>query len=209
MRSRPPSLPLCWRCPCLAFAWPIPRQGLTLDYRFRWVAYAAAAVFVGRLALSLLLAAFGHRLRVKEKGRVANFVAHTDRNQKYAGWAIIAIALVLPLPALRRPQSGRPRHAHSHLCHAGHRAEHYGWASPACSISVTSPSMRWVLIPMRCSRNSSGFRSGFACRSRGCWRQARACSSAFRCCACAAIIWPSSRWASARSCASCCSIGKA
>jgi branched-chain amino acid transport system permease protein len=83
--------------PLLGFRLVDSATGLTLDYRFQLVAYAAAAVFVGRLALSLALAAWGHRLRPKKTTRAALFVAHPDRNVKIAGWAMIAIALALPL----------------------------------------------------------------------------------------------------------------
>ena len=82
--------------PLLGFRLVDSAQGLTLDYRFMLVLYAAAAVFVGRLALSLAIAALGHRLLTQKKSRAALFVAQGDRNLKYAGWAIIAIALVLP-----------------------------------------------------------------------------------------------------------------
>ena len=52
-------------------------------------------------------------------------------------------------------------------------------------------------------------RSGSACRSPACSRRSGASCSAFRCCGCAATISPSSRSASARSSAWCCSTGKA
>jgi branched-chain amino acid transport system permease protein len=82
--------------PLLGFRLVDSAQGLTLDYRFMLVLYAAATVFVGRLALSVAISAFGHRLLTQKKCRAALFVAQGDRNLKYAGWAIIAAALVLP-----------------------------------------------------------------------------------------------------------------
>ncbi len=83
--------------PLLGFRLVDSAQGLTLDYRFMLVVYAAVAVFVGRFALSLAGALFGPRLRARKKTRAALFFAQGARNQKIAGWAIIAIALILPL----------------------------------------------------------------------------------------------------------------
>ncbi|MGQ0741157.1 MAG: high-affinity branched-chain amino acid ABC transporter permease LivM [Alphaproteobacteria bacterium] len=83
--------------PMLGFRLVDAATGLTLDYRFLWVLYAAGAVFLGHLAISLARAAWGIRIRPQKATRASLFVGHADRNQKIAGWVIIAIALVLPL----------------------------------------------------------------------------------------------------------------
>ena len=82
--------------PLLGFRLVDSATGLTLDYRFIWVAYAAAIVFVGHLAISLAQMLFGLRIRPQKATRASLFVGHSDRNQKIAGYVMIAIALVLP-----------------------------------------------------------------------------------------------------------------
>ena len=81
--------------PLLGFRLVDAAQGLTLDYRFVWVLYAAGIVFVGRLLILLIRASIGHL--PQRKTRASLYVTHTDRYQKLAGWAFIAIAVVLPL----------------------------------------------------------------------------------------------------------------
>ena len=83
--------------PLLGFRLVDSATGLTLDYRLIWVAYAAGIVFVGHLAISLAQALLGLRIRPQKATRASLFVGHGDRNQKIAGYVMIAIALVLPL----------------------------------------------------------------------------------------------------------------
>ena len=80
--------------------------------------------------------------------------------------------------------------------------------SPGCSISAMPRSMRWAPIPSRYRALVSVSASGRRCRSPACSPPFGVILWAFRCCACAATISPSSRWASARSSASCCSTGR-
>ncbi len=70
-------------------------QGLTLDTRLAWVVYAAAAVFAGRLALSLGGVVLGARLR-KAPRLAAAREAVPGRARLIVGAAMVAIALVLP-----------------------------------------------------------------------------------------------------------------
>lgn len=82
--------------PLLGFRLVDSAQGLTLDYRFLWVIYAAIAVFAGRLTLTLTGSVLvGQRYRNFSRMRV--FTAFKADWEKYAGWALIAIAILLPL----------------------------------------------------------------------------------------------------------------
>lgn len=81
--------------PLLGFRLVDSAQGLTLDTRFVWVALAAAAVFTGRLALSLGGLALGARLRRAPRLPAAR-EAVPGRTRLIVGAAMMAIALALP-----------------------------------------------------------------------------------------------------------------
>lgn len=69
--------------------------GLSLDYRFAWVVYAAVAVFTGRLGLSLAGAALGDRLR-RRRPSLLPLQQQPSRIRKIVGWAMVATAIFLP-----------------------------------------------------------------------------------------------------------------
>ena len=86
--------------PMLGFELSGSAQGLSLHYRFAWVAVAAAVVFAGRLGLTL-----GGRLvgrwwepRREVARRAAKAPAHgrDGRRRRMAGWALVAAAVLLP-----------------------------------------------------------------------------------------------------------------
>ena len=90
--------------PMLGFELSGSAQGLSLHYRFAWVAVAAAVVFAGRLGLTL-----GGRLvsrwwepRRQVARQVARRAAPTQahgrdgRRRRRAGWALVAAAVLLP-----------------------------------------------------------------------------------------------------------------
>ena len=73
----------------------------------------------------------------------------------------------------------------------------YTFALAVHQRAASTPS--WPMHHVR--RRTSGSRvehSGSACRCAASWPPSGGSSSAFRCCGCAAIIWPSSPWLSAR-----------
>ncbi|MDR3441246.1 high-affinity branched-chain amino acid ABC transporter permease LivM [Telmatospirillum sp.] len=81
--------------PMLGFRLVDSAQGLSLDYRFTWVAIAAATVFTGRL---ILLQA-GDAIRRRPSQRSASTQPQAGRPNKLRpilGWLFIAGALVLP-----------------------------------------------------------------------------------------------------------------
>jgi branched-chain amino acid transport system permease protein len=82
--------------PLLGFRLVDSAQGLSLDYRFLWVVYAGAGVFAARLALQLGGASLIPHAQV-QFSRVTLFRRFKGKGEKYAGWAMIAIALLLPL----------------------------------------------------------------------------------------------------------------
>ncbi|PKU22205.1 high-affinity branched-chain amino acid ABC transporter permease LivM [Telmatospirillum siberiense] len=80
--------------PMLGFRLVDSAQGLSLDYRFSWVGIAFAAVFAGRLAISLARNAWdGRRRPMRERGTEES---HGLRLRKLAGWLMVAAALLLP-----------------------------------------------------------------------------------------------------------------
>ena len=108
--------------------------------------------------------------------------------------------------AVRRPLRDRPRHPRPDLCHARLGAEHRGRPRrPA------RPRLRRLLrgrrLFLRAARADFGLGFWICLPLAGMLAATSACCWAFRCCGCAATISPSSRWASARSSASCCSTG--
>ncbi|MEN3952192.1 high-affinity branched-chain amino acid ABC transporter permease LivM [Iodidimonas sp. SYSU 1G8] len=85
--------------PLLGFRLVDSAQGLSLDYRFLWVLYAAAAVFLGRLLLTVTV-----RLLAPATARWARSLAREEEaagppiNYRLIfGWVLIGAALVLPL----------------------------------------------------------------------------------------------------------------
>jgi branched-chain amino acid transport system permease protein len=82
--------------PLLGFRLVDSAQGLTLDYRFLWVVYAAIGVFAARLILTLTGSVLVGR-RYRNFSRIKIFTDFKADWEKYAGWALIAIAILLPL----------------------------------------------------------------------------------------------------------------
>jgi len=70
--------------------------GITLDYRPMWVAYAVGAVFLGRLVVLIAYAAMAHRPRKKTASRLALYKPKAGQGQRYAAYALLAVALILP-----------------------------------------------------------------------------------------------------------------
>jgi len=70
-------------------------QGLSLATRFPWIGYAAAAVFCGRLALSLAGASLGRHLKRRPQTTLP-LAKKPSNTRKIIGWVLIVIALVLP-----------------------------------------------------------------------------------------------------------------
>jgi branched-chain amino acid transport system permease protein len=82
--------------PLLGFRLVDSAQGLSLDYRFLWVAYAAGGVFAARLLLQLT----GRGLipvRKRPFPRIAMLEQFRGKGETMAGYAMIAFALLLPL----------------------------------------------------------------------------------------------------------------
>ncbi len=86
--------------PLLGFRLVDSAQGLSLDYRFLWVLYAAAAVFAGRLLLTVtvgLLAPAAGRW-VRSRPLVQRAASRPPANVRLIfGWVLIGVAVVLPL----------------------------------------------------------------------------------------------------------------
>ena len=81
--------------PLLGFRLLDSAQGLSLGYRYDWVFYAAAFVFLGRFVLSLAGIALGPR-KFKRKELTAISKGAPRDMQRIAGWAMVAIAIILP-----------------------------------------------------------------------------------------------------------------
>ncbi|MDE1172213.1 MAG: high-affinity branched-chain amino acid ABC transporter permease LivM [Parvibaculaceae bacterium] len=81
--------------PLLGFKLTDSATGLSLDYRWPLVGYAAGAVFTGRLAIGQLRHFFGARFD-RTRGQSDIYSADPGRARIMFGWALIAIALVLP-----------------------------------------------------------------------------------------------------------------
>jgi len=82
--------------PMLGFRLVDSAQGLSLDYRFLWVLYAAGGVFIARLLLQLS----GYAIvpsRLRKFPRIALFERCKGKGETIAGYAMIAFALLLPL----------------------------------------------------------------------------------------------------------------
>ena len=76
--------------------------GITLSYRTALIGYAAAIVFAGRLAILAAYAAFAHRRpHGKAHSRLALYKPKAGQGQRYAAYAILAVALILPFFADR------------------------------------------------------------------------------------------------------------
>ncbi len=82
--------------PLLGFRLADSQQGLSLDYRFAWVGYAAAAVFIGRLGMAFAAAAFS-RVFQRKRQTLLPLAGRPSRNRKIVGWLLVAAALLLPL----------------------------------------------------------------------------------------------------------------
>jgi branched-chain amino acid transport system permease protein len=78
--------------PLLGFRLADSPQGLSLDYRLSWVIYAAAAVFVGRLGLSLSAA----EVRRRMSARVFFPAAEGRDTTRIAGAILVLLAAALP-----------------------------------------------------------------------------------------------------------------
>jgi branched-chain amino acid transport system permease protein len=82
--------------PLLGFRLVDSAQGLSLDYRFLWVVYAAVAVFAARLTLTLT-----HSVLVGQNyrnfSRLAVFRPVKADWERITGWVLLAIGLLLPL----------------------------------------------------------------------------------------------------------------
>lgn len=71
--------------------------GITLSYRAMWIVYAAAAVFVGRLVVLIAYAAMARRHpQKKAHSRLALYKPKAGQGQRYAAFALLAVALILP-----------------------------------------------------------------------------------------------------------------
>lgn len=81
--------------PMLGFRLVDSAQGLSLDYRFGWVGIAFAVVFAGRLLLSLTRNALAQR-SARRRPAVQRAEGRSHQLRKIAGWAMIAVALLLP-----------------------------------------------------------------------------------------------------------------
>jgi branched-chain amino acid transport system permease protein len=82
--------------PFLGFRLVDTAQGLVLDYRFLWVAYAAIGVFAARLVLNLT----GSSLVGSAQKAFSSFSIVSGQGgdwERFAGWALLALALLLPL----------------------------------------------------------------------------------------------------------------
>jgi len=78
--------------PLLGFRLADSPQGLSLDYRLSWVAYAAASVFIGRLALAFGGKALKHSVAL-DVPRAFRFGWATA---PIASWVLVLFALALP-----------------------------------------------------------------------------------------------------------------
>ncbi len=81
--------------PLLGFRLTDSQQGLKLDYRFAWIGYAAAAVFFGRLAVTLAAMALSRTTRGRRQ-ILPSLAVQPSRIRKTAGWLMVAAALLLP-----------------------------------------------------------------------------------------------------------------
>ncbi len=90
--------------PLLGFRLLDSAQGLSLGYRLSWVFYAVIGVFLGRLVLNLIGAKWAARPRsTHHNAAMARFTPSASQSEYIAGWAMIAIAFVLPfLPFVDR-----------------------------------------------------------------------------------------------------------
>ena len=86
--------------PLLGFRLVDSAQGLSLDYRFLWVVYASVGVFSGRLILSLTGSSIVESAQ-KSFSRITIFKRFNGNWERITGWALIGLALVLPLFADR------------------------------------------------------------------------------------------------------------
>ncbi len=71
-------------------------SGITLDYRASWIGYAAFAVFIGRFAILAAYSAMAHRPHKKGHSRLAIYTPKAGQGQRYAAYALLAIAVILP-----------------------------------------------------------------------------------------------------------------
>ncbi len=81
--------------PMLGFRLVDSAQGLSLDYRFSWVAIAVVAVFAGHLLLSLARHGLARRSGARRQA-AQRLESHPHRLRKIAGWVMVAAALLLP-----------------------------------------------------------------------------------------------------------------
>jgi branched-chain amino acid transport system permease protein len=81
--------------PLLGFRLVDTAQGVTLQPRLIWILYAAAFVFVGRLAISLF--GIGAKLRPAPASRLHLFATSQSQIREWSLWALGGLALVLPL----------------------------------------------------------------------------------------------------------------
>jgi branched-chain amino acid transport system permease protein len=82
--------------PLLGFRLVDSARGLLLDTRLPYVFYAAAFVFIGRLLLTLLGAHWATR-KPQSWSRLALFRRKPSEIERYVGWAMIGIAVMLPI----------------------------------------------------------------------------------------------------------------
>ena len=81
--------------PLLGFRLVDSAQGLSLDYRFLWVVYAAIGVFLARLILNLTGSSI---VGSAQKGfaRITIFKRFNGDWERIVGWALIGLAFLLP-----------------------------------------------------------------------------------------------------------------
>ncbi len=82
--------------PMLGFRLIDAAEGLTLGYRFSLVAWAAGLVFAGRLIVLIAYAAYAHRPKPKHHSRLALYKPTAGQGQRYAAYALLALAVILP-----------------------------------------------------------------------------------------------------------------
>jgi hypothetical protein len=127
---------------------------LVLEPRWGLVAILCGLVFIGRLALSVLVGADHPPVKAVEPGALSRFA------RQFQAWGMpLGLGFIAAYPLMALALTG-PAGSLKWIDNYGIQILIYimlGWglnivsASPACSIWAMSPSTRWAPMPMRCS----------------------------------------------------------
>ena len=140
--------------------------GLVIVGQWGLVAWMVGIVFVGRLAMSLLVWR-GNNPVANAMNAMLPKQDTVSKIGKFVGPLLLLFAVTLPFYG--QPLYHRHGHSGAHLHHARLGASISWWVWPVCLTLAMLPSMRWVPIHTLSSHSISTCPSGSVCRSQAFW----------------------------------------